>query len=265
MRIAVAQLNSTEDRLANRRACSELAARAADEGAKLLLLPECALYFGPSATLAQHAASLDAENEDLNFLTRLALKHNIDVLCGTVWERATQGRVYNTSVYLNAQGVLVTSYRKRHLFDADLDDGSSLRESTYVAAGTETQVVTSPAGVLGLAICFDLRFPAHFAELVAKGASLVAVPAAFTVPTGQAHWHVLLRARAIETQCYVLAPAQVGEAYPGRHTYGHALVVDPWGRIVAETQSQRIGLALADIDLPALEEIRRRMRIKPQS
>jgi predicted amidohydrolase len=169
------------------------------------------------------------------------------------------GKVANRAFVINPAGDIRARYDKMHLFDVDLPTGESWRESATYAAGGEVVVVdATPAGKLGLTICYDLRFPALFERLAEAGAETIAVPAAFTVPTGQAHWHVLLRARAIEAGLFVVAAAQVGAHADGRSTYGHSLVVDPWGEVLLD-MGERVGIGFATIDLARIGEVRSRL------
>jgi predicted amidohydrolase len=171
--------------------------------------------------------------------------------------------LHNTHVILDAHGDVQAAYRKAHLFDVDVPGGPVLMESRFTAPGGEVVACDSPAGRLGLSTCYDLRFPALYQRLAFElGAQVLLVPSAFTVATGRAHWEVLLRARAIETQCWVVAAAQAGRHSEARQSYGHALVVDPWGEVVGRLEDpQATGVALARIDLGALREVRRRMPV----
>jgi predicted amidohydrolase len=166
--------------------------------------------------------------------------------------------VHNTSVHLAVDGSIKSTYRKIHLFDVDLSDGTSLRESATVMAGDLPVVTDAPFGKLGLSICYDLRFPELYRKLVDQGAIALAVPAAFTLHTGKDHWHVLLQARAIESQAYVLAAAQTGHHFDKRVSYGHALIVDPWGCVVAQC-GEGEGIAVARVDPAVVERVRRQL------
>ena len=179
--------------------------------------------------------------------------------CGFIWARsrcAADGKLANRGFLIDSSGEIRARYDKIHLFDVDLPTGESWRESTAYEAGDEAVVVDgTPLGRLGLTICYDMRFPALFERLAEAGADCIAVPAAFTVPTGQAHWHVLLRARAIESQAFLVAAAQGGTHEDGRETYGHSLVVDPWGEVLLD-MGEEGGLGFADIDLGQHRQVR---------
>ena len=193
----------------------------------------------------------------------LANKHDIHLLIGSVNERSDEStRCYNTSVLLGPNGDLLASYRKMHLFDVDLSEDVHFLETTTTVPGDTPVVVETVLGRIGLSICYDLRFPQLYQRLRDDGAELIAVPSAFTMTTGQAHWHALLRARAIETQCFVVAPGQYGHHDDAglRNSYGHSIIVDPWGAVIGQSPDGP-GLALAEIDLERMRSIRRSMPI----
>ncbi|QQR90297.1 MAG: carbon-nitrogen hydrolase family protein [Myxococcales bacterium] len=256
-RVAVAQMTSTSDVEANlsavRRCCNE----AHSLGAELLVLPECFAYLGPEEGKFAIAETLPKGGAILDFCRDLAKEFSLELVLGGFWESIPDDskHVYNSELLLGNDGELKAVYRKIHLFDVDLADGTSLRESDTVCSGTESVLADSVAGKLGLSICYDIRFPELYRRLVDDGAQLIAVPAAFTLTTGKDHWHVLLRARAIETQCYMLAAAQFGKHFGNRVSYGHALIVDPWGCVIAECSDGQ-GVAVATIDLERQNKIR---------
>jgi predicted amidohydrolase len=189
----------------------------------------------------------------------LARKLNITLLLGSLPEKVVgDARVRNTSVLLGPDGQTLALYRKMHLFDIDLPGMEHLKESRSVVAGNEVVTVQTAFGPVGLSICYDLRFPELYRELVRRGARVLAVPSAFTERTGKAHWEVLLRARAIENLAYVVAPAQVGTHAPGRASHGHALIVDPWGDVLAQVPDGE-GVAVAELDFTRLERLRREL------
>ncbi len=251
---ACVQMRSGPDVGQNLARVEALVARAAAAGATLVATPENTTLLASPADKVRLAEPIDGPTH--RALGELAARHAVWLLVGSVAERCDDARCYNTSLLFDDQGQLRASYRKLHLFDVDLADGTRFTESAHVAPGDEVVVVDTPVGRLGLSICYDLRFPEVYRRLVDGGAEVIAVPSAFTLTTGRDHWHPLLRARAIETQCFVLAPAQEGPHGGGRHSYGHALVVDPWGTVLAECADGE-GIALAEIDLGRVRSARR--------
>lgn len=260
--VACLQLNGSSDLARNLARTEALARRAARAGAVLIATPEATTFLGPHDRKVALAEPVDGPTH--RRLGALAAELGVHLLVGSVAERhpdpleATR-RAFNTSLYFGPDGALLARYRKVHLFDVDLaaQGGVRFAESDRTAAGDEAVVADSPLGPLGLSICFDLRFPEHYARLVARGARLLAVPSAFTERTGRDHWHVLLRARAIETQCYVLAPAQWGphDDEGLRRSYGHSLIVDPWGTVLAECGDDE-GFCLAELDPARVDAVR---------
>ena len=189
-----------------------------------------------------------------------AAKAGMWVHLGSLAVRREDGRLANRGCVIDATGAIRARYDKLHLFDVDLPSGESWRESAAYAAGDAAVVVATPIGAIGLSICYDLRFPALYAALSGAGAELLAIPAAFTRPTGAAHWHALMRARAIETGCFVVAAAQAGAHEDGRATYGHSLVVDPWGEVLLDMGEAR-GLGFAEIDVNRVADVRGRIPV----
>ncbi len=259
LRCAAIQLQSDDRVDQNLERCSRLVARAAAAGAQLVLLPENFAFFGSEAVKPGVAEDLQRGGRITDALRTWARKHAVHLIAGGYPEKsADASRPYNTSAVFDPAGELVASYRKLHLFDVELSDGRQFCESEGTSAGDEVVVVTILGYQVGLTICYDLRFPALFAALAARGVEVLTVPAAFTSQTGAAHWHVLLRARAIEWQCWLLAAGQWGKHPGARRTYGHSLIVDPWGTVVAQA-SQRDAVVLADLDKQQLQEIRQRI------
>lgn len=260
--VAAVQMSSRDDLDANLARAAELTRRAAARGATLIGLPENLSFIGPEEAKLATAETfeLGAVSEQSGRVARwgsaLARETRAWLLLGGVPERTAEaGRVHNTALLLDPAGAIVARYRKVHLFDVALADGTAHNESRVVAPGGDVVVADTPAGRLGLSICYDVRFPELYRRLVTAGATVLAVPAAFTVPTGRDHWHVLLRARAIESQCYVLAPAQWGKHPGNRLTYGKSLVADPWGDVVAQA-SDGVNVARATLDPKRVGDVR---------
>lgn len=257
--VAAVQMSAQQSLTENLARMQELTARAARAGAKLVVLPENFAYFGPEAGKIEHAERLGDPGPIQAALSEAARRERVTLIAGGFPEAsADPARPFNTSACYDPSGQRVAAYRKIHLFDVDLRTHGSLCESANTSPGTE--VVTTPVDgfVVGLSICYDLRFPELYRALVDRGAEILTVPAAFTLYTGKDHWHVLLRARAIEAQCYVVAAAQWGRHPENRATFGHALIADPWGSVIAEA-SDREGFALATIERSFLSEVRTRV------
>jgi predicted amidohydrolase len=255
MLIAAVQMTSGADRGKNLETAAALLRKAVDRGAKFVGLPENFSWMGPESERDAHAEALDGPT--FGWVGAMARELGVTVLGGSILELgAPGGRLFNTSVLHGPDGARLGVYRKMHLFDVEVGDGQSYRESAAVAPGTEVVVADSPVGKVGLSVCYDLRFPELYRKQSEAGAVLLTVPAAFTVATGKDHWEVLLRARAIENQAYVIAPAQQGRHPKDRMTWGHAMVVDPWGLVTARC-SEGEGLAVAELDLELLAKVRK--------
>ena len=253
----VLQMTSTADVDANMETVHRLVGEAANRDAEMVLVPECFSYLGPEKGKASIAESLDDGGPILDRCRDAAANAGVDVVYGGFWEKSeTPGKVRNTCIYMRADGSITAVYRKIHLFDVDLPDGTRLLESQTVEPGSDAVVADAPFGTLGLSVCYDLRFPELYRQLVDRGAIALAIPAAFTLTTGKDHWHVLLRARAIEQQCYVLAAAQTGHHYGQRRSYGHALIADPWGTVLTEC-GEGEGVAVAAIEPAYVEKVRK--------
>jgi len=263
-RLAVGQLTSTSCAKSNLAAVEILAQRAKANGALMLALPECFAFIGSNAneTLSQ-ATSLDGEI--FSEYRAIAKKHCLWCSFGGFHEKAlaTDDKVSNSHIIVNDQGDIVEVYRKQHLFDVAIPGGAVLMESKTTLPGpARAAIVDTPIGRVGLTTCYDLRFPEAYIALAQRGADIILVPSAFTIPTGKAHWHLLLRARAVETQCYIGAPAQVGIHNQNRASYGHALIIGPWGDILADCgPDDSPTLAFCDIDPEHLRSIRTKMPI----
>jgi predicted amidohydrolase len=258
MRVAVIQLSSQDDLAGNLTRVRHWIAQAAAAGAELVTLPENFAFMGEEAHKRELAERLDGAfpGPILSTLTEAAVANRVWVLGGGMPEKSDDpSRPYNTSVLVEPKGTVAATYRKVHLFDVSLPDGMSLRESAATMAGSAV-VTAAVAGVrVGLSICYDVRFPEMYRKLVDEGARIVTVPSAFTLTTGKDHWHTLLRARAIENQVWLLAPAQHGRHPRGRQTYGKSLIIDPWGEVVAQC-SEGEGMALARLDFEYQDRVR---------
>lgn len=244
------------------RNCDALCAAIAEAkagGADMLFTPEMSGLIDSNRVRAQPHILPETGHPVIEALQSAAREAGIWVHVGSL---AVDGgdRWANRAFVIDAAGEIRARYDKLHLFDVDLPTGESWRESSAYVPGEGSVVVDTPVGALGLSICYDIRFPALFQALSSAGARVIAIPAAFTVPTGEAHWHTLLRARAIENACWVVAAAQVGTHEDGRKTYGHSLVVDPWGRIVLDMKDER-GIGFADIDLAMVDDVRGRIPV----
>jgi predicted amidohydrolase len=258
--VAAAQLSSTEDVAQNLTRASDVVKGAADAGARLVGLPENFAYLGSDKDHKLALAEpLDGAGPILTAMRETARAANVWLLLGGFPEKVPDGdHIGNTSVLLDPEGVVRAAYRKIHLFDVEVPGGQKFRGSDTIAAGAEVVVAETPWAPVGLTICYDLRFPELYRQLAGRGARIIAVPSAFTRETGKDHWHVLLRARAIENQVFVIAPAQYGFHGGKRSSYGHALVVDPWGVVLAEC-GDRQGFALAELDFAYQDQVRRNL------
>jgi predicted amidohydrolase len=254
---ACVQLTSGPEVAANIAAASDLIRRARGQGAEFILTPEVSDMIEPKRDLALDKARPESGHLMLAAFRDLARETGAWLLLGSAVVRdAGAERLANRSFLISPQGEITQRYDKIHMFDVDLPTGESHRESKTYRPGDAADLAELPWGVLGMTVCYDLRFPLLYRALAKAGADFLSVPAAFTVPTGKAHWHVLLRARAIENGCFVFAPAQSGEHGGGRRTYGHSLIVSPWGEILAEA-TDGPGFVMAAIDPAKVAEARR--------
>lgn len=251
LRVGAVQMRSTDDVAANLASCRALIAQAAAEGARLVVLPECFSFLGRGeGDKLRIAEAVEGDGPIMSTLRELATRHGVWVVGGGTPERIPNDpqRTYNTAVVIDPQGALIARYRKIHLFDVDIPGGATLRESDATAAGDELVVVDIEGAPVGVSICYDVRFPELYRRLVKdSGAEVLLVPAAFTAHTGAAHWDLLLRARAVEDQSWVVAAAQWGQHNDKRHSYGHTLISDPWGTVVGE-RAEGDGVVVATLD-----------------
>ncbi|XP_062850430.1 deaminated glutathione amidase isoform X2 [Trichomycterus rosablanca] len=264
---AVCQMTSTPDKEANFTTCKRLVEQAKQSGASMVFLPEAFDYIGSNREeTLQLSESL--QGDLISRYTKLARMLNVWLSLGGFHERGhdweNDRRIYNCHIIINDQGEIVSVYRKGHLFDVELTSrGVSLKESAFTIPGPGlVPPVQTPIGKVGLGICYDLRFPEMSVALQRQGAEILTYPSAFTVATGTAHWEVLLRARAIETQCFVLAAAQVGAHHAKRSSYGHALAVDPWGVVMADCGGTDSGVVMVEIDVQKLQNTRKDMPVQ---
>lgn len=260
MKVALLQMTSGVDPAVNAHSIIDAVAVAAAGGAAMLFTPEMSGLL--DSNRARAAGSLHAEAVDpvLAAVRRAAAEHRIWVHIGSLAVREEGGKLANRAFVIDDQGVIRARYDKLHLFDVDLPTGESWRESASYRSGASAVVVDTPVGRLGLAICYDMRFPDLFRALSDAGATILAVPAAFTRPTGAAHWHVLLRARAIEAAAFVVAAAQTGLHEDGRATYGHSLVIDPWGEVLLD-MGEEPGIGFVEIDPARAADVRARIPV----
>ena len=251
---AAVQMLASDDKRANLAEAEKWVRRAAAEGAAVVALPEVFIWRGSKKMERGQAEPIPGPSA--NAMARLARELGLYLLAGSILEEIPDSdKAYNTSLLFDPAGKLMASYRKIHLFDVDLANGVSLRESDTRAPGESVVVGAGELCAMGLSICYDLRFPELYRGLAKEGAELVFVPAAFTAFTGAAHWESLLRARAIENQAYVIAPAQFGRSANSIETYGHSMIVDPWGKVLAELPDGP-GIITAEIDLDYLAKVR---------
>jgi predicted amidohydrolase len=259
VRVALFQSNTGIDPAANAERLVAAAGEAAAGGAAMLFTPEMSGLLDRDSRRAATRVRIEEEDPVLAACREAARANGIWIHLGSLAVLTEQGQLANRSFVIDAEGQIRARYDKMHMFDVDLPSGESWRESAVYRPGSEAVVVQgTPVGTLGLTLCYDLRFPALFAQLAEAGADVIAVPAAFTVPTGRAHWEVLLRARAIEAGLFVVAAAQSGHHEDGRNTYGHSLVVDPWGEVVLD-MGESTGVATAEIDLARIVDVRSRV------
>jgi predicted amidohydrolase len=259
VKIALFQSQTGIDPAANAALLADAVGKAAEGGAAMLFTPEMSGLLDRDADRAAKNVRLEENDEVLAAARDAAHKHGIWIHIGSLAVRTEGRQLANRAFVIDPRGEIRARYDKIHLFDVDLPTGESWRESNVYRHGSEAVIVDgTPVGKLGLTICYDLRFPALFARLAEANADVIAVPAAFTVPTGKAHWEVLLRARAIEAGLFIVAAAQSGHHEDGRNTYGHSLVVDPWGEVLLDMEDGP-GVAFVEIDLSRITDVRSRV------
>jgi predicted amidohydrolase len=261
MRIALHQMTSTIDPMRNASDMADAIASAAATGAAMYFAPEMAIMVDRDRARARKYMANESHNMALHSLIAAAARHRIWVHIGSmpILDDGTD-KLANRSIIISPDGTIAGRYDKMHLFDVDLESGESWRESSAYIGGEKPVMVQTPLGLMGLAICYDMRFPDLFSVYAKSGVDIMTLPSAFTVPTGEAHWHTLLRARAIESAAFIIAAAQCGVHEDGRQTYGHSLVVDPWGTILLDMGSSP-GLAYVDLDLDTIKRVRKQIPV----
>ena len=258
-RIAVLQTTTGIDPALNAAALVGGIAQAARGGAAMVFTPEMSGLLDRDRDRAAVHIVPEEHNPVLAAVRSAAAEEGTWVALGSLAVEREDGRWANRSFVVDDRGAIVARYDKIHMFDVELASGETWRESAAYAPGEEVVTIETPVGRLGLAVCYDVRFPALFEELGRRSCDVIAIPAAFTVPTGKAHWHLLQRARAVEASAYVVAAAQVGGHADGRHTYGHSLVVDPWGEVLLDMGGEEPGLGYAELDRRRIAEVRRQL------
>lgn len=261
MRIALHQMTSTIDPTRNAPDMADAIATAAENGACMYFAPEMAILVDRDRARARKHMVTESHSVALQSLIAAAVRHRIWVHIGSmpILDEGAE-KLANRSIIISPDGAIAARYDKMHLFDVDLASGETWRESSAYIGGEQPVVVQTPLGLMGLAICYDMRFPDLFSAYAKSGVDIMTLPSAFTVPTGAAHWHTLLRARAIESAAFVVAAAQCGVHEDGRQTYGHSLVVDPWGTILLDMGSLP-GLAYVDLDLDTIKQVRKQIPV----
>lgn len=254
---ACVQTTSVSDTQATMAAVGDLIRRARDAGADFISTPEVVSMLGPRKDVLANAQTMD-NHDGIAAFAALAKETGAWLLAGSMVVRLKEGedRLANRSMLFSPAGQITATYDKIHMFDVDLEGGESYRESSTYQPGDSAVVADLPWGKLGMTICYDMRFPYLYRDLAHAGADFLTAPSAFTVPTGRAHWHVLLRSRAIETGCFMMAAAQVGEHFPKRKSYGHSIMINPWGEVIAELEANETGFITAEIDPAKIKEAR---------
>ena len=254
---ACIQTTSVSDTHATMAAVGDLIRQARDTGAEFITTPEVVSMLGPRKDVLANAQTMD-NHDGIAAFSALAKETGAWLQAGSMVVRLEEGgdRLANRCMLFSPEGEITATYDKIHMFDVDLEGGESYRESNTYRPGESACLTDLPWGKLGMTVCYDMRFSYLYRDLAHAGADFLTVPSAFTVPTGRAHWHVLLRARAIETGCFVMAAAQVGEHFPKRKTYGHSIIISPWGEVMAELEANETGFITAEIDPAKIKEAR---------
>jgi deaminated glutathione amidase len=255
IKVACVQMRSGADVATNITAATDLVREAAGQGAELIATPEMTTLLDRKPGAVWEKSTTEDSDPGLKAFCALAAELKRTLLIGSISIRVDAGKCANRSFLIGPDGAVLARYDKIHMFDVQLNAGNVYKESDSFAAGSQAVVASLPAGAVGMTVCYDVRFPDLYRQLAWNGAKIIAVPAAFTRITGEAHWHILLRSRAIETGCFIIAPAQGGKHEDGRETYGHSLIIDPWGQILAEGGTDP-GVISAMLDLSKVDDVR---------
>lgn len=254
MRIGLAQMNSQDDKEANLKSAETLIDQLVSKGADFIVLPEYFLFIGDDPGIRANAEPIDGPA--VNRIRLKAVDHKVHIHTGSFPE-LDAGEIYNTSIVFDPKGEIIAKYRKIHMFDVEIPGGVVIRESDTMTPGSDIVTVQLGDFLVGLTICYDLRFPELYRRLAQSGSHLILIPSAFTLQTGRDHWEILLRARAVENLCWVAAAAQWGVATPGQETYGRSMIINPWGLVIAQAHDGVTSI-VADIDLTTLNRMRTR-------
>ena len=258
LKVACIQTNSKSDPNINIREVSSLIRAARSNGAELITTPEVVGMLEPNREKALNKAQPENYHGVLREFRALSRDLAIWLLIGSISIKLSNGKLANRSFLINPDGQIIARYTKIHMFDVEVNDGSIYRESVTYQPGTSACLARTPWGLVGLTICYDIRFPALYRDLAKAGAKIIFIPSAFTEVTGEAHWHILQRARAIENGCFIVSAAQTGMHEQNRKTFGHSIIVDPWGNILADADKD-VGFITADLDLNLVDEVRKKI------
>ncbi|MED5225716.1 MAG: carbon-nitrogen hydrolase family protein [Pseudomonadota bacterium] len=258
LKVACIQTNSKADPNINIREVSSLIRAARSKGAELIITPEVVGMLEPNREKALNKAQPENYHGVLREFRALSRDLAIWLLIGSISIKLSNGKLANRSFLINPDGRIIARYTKIHMFDVEVNDGSIYRESATYQPGTSACLARTPWGLVGLTICYDIRFPALYRDLAKAGAKIIFIPSAFTEVTGEAHWHILQRARAIENGCFIVSAAQTGMHEQNRKTFGHSIIVDPWGNILADADKD-VGFITADLDLNLVDEVRKKI------
>ena len=260
--VAAIQMCSSDDVDDNLKMAALLIEKASEQGARLIVLPEMFALMSSEPTAKIAIKESLGQGKIQNFLSEQARKKGIYLVGGTILIAANEEKMNAACLVYNDQGICIAHYNKIHLFDVTLPNNETHHESEHIQAGNELIIVDTPFGKIGLAVCYDVRFPELFRSLFHRGAEMIVLPSAFTMTTGKAHWEVLTRARAIENFCYLIGACQGGDHVNGRKTYGHSLIIEPWGNIVSQLANQEPGIICAELDLNKIREARSAIPVK---